>query len=279
MSLLKSEPQLELTRMYTESSQDYRTILGIKFFQGDAAQAVDRVAGGGLVVVPAAPALKDLETNTDYRDALLNADLVITDSAFMVLVWNLLEGDSIRRLSGLRYLRELLERPAVREPGNCLWVMASESSARCNREWLASQGIEVPDECIYLAPIYRTPIEDPELVRRIEQIRPQHIILTVGGGTQEQLGLYLKRCLSYQATIHCIGAAIAFLSGDQVSIPAWADHLYLGWLFRSISEPRRYVPRYWDARKLFQLLRRWRSTLPIAGATLRMKRVSRPPAL
>lgn len=279
MSLLKSEPQLETTRVSNESPLNYRTILGIRFFQGDAAQAVDRVADGGLVVVPAAPALKDLETNTGYRDALLNADLVITDSAFMVLVWNLLEGDSIRRLSGLRYLRELLQRPPVREPGNCLWVMASESSARCNREWLATQGIEVPEECIYLAPMYRTPVEDPELVRRIERLRPQHVILTVGGGTQEQLGLYLKRHLSYQATIHCIGAAIAFLSGDQVNIPVWADHLYLGWLFRSISEPRRYVPRYWDARRLFQLLRRWRSALPSSAASIRVKRMSRPPAL
>jgi len=86
--------------------------------------------------------------------------------------------------------------------------------------------------------------------------------VTLGGGTQEQLGLYLKRKLSYRASIHCIGAAIAFLSGDQVPIPHWADALYLGWLFRSVSEPRRYVPRYWAGRKLFNLMRRYRSRLP-----------------
>jgi len=68
--------------------------------------------------------------------------------------------------------------------------------------------------------------------------------------------------LSYLPAIHCIGAAIAFLSGDQVHIPVWADSFYLGWLFRSISEPTRYIPRYWDARKLLPLMARYRDRLP-----------------
>lgn len=244
-----------------------RRILGIDFFQGTARQAVERMKGGGLLVVPAAPALKDMETNAAYREALLHADLAITDSAFMVIVWNRLQGDSIRRLSGLEYLRELLREPEVREPGNCVWVMASAASAKKNLRWLAGQGIGVPAECVYTAPIYSQEtggeeIADMALVEMLERLRPKHVVVTVGGGTQERLGLYLKQNLSYRPGIHCIGAAIAFLSGDQVAIPVWADKLYLGWLFRSISEPKRYGPRYWEARKLFVLLRRYRERLP-----------------
>jgi UDP-N-acetyl-D-mannosaminuronic acid transferase (WecB/TagA/CpsF family) len=96
----------------------------------------------------------------------------------------------------------------------------------------------------------------------LTRLRPQHVVVTVGGGTQERLGLYLKRNLPYLPAIHCIGAAIAFLSGDQVHIPVWADKFYLGWLFRSLSDPKRYVPRYWDARNLFQLILRYRHELP-----------------
>jgi UDP-N-acetyl-D-mannosaminuronic acid transferase (WecB/TagA/CpsF family) len=87
-------------------------------------------------------------------------------------------------------------------------------------------------------------------------------VVTIGGGTQERLGLYLKQNLSYLPAIHCIGAAIAFLSGDQVHIPVFADKLYLGWLYRCISDPRRYVPRYWEARRLLGLMVRYRSELP-----------------
>jgi UDP-N-acetyl-D-mannosaminuronic acid transferase (WecB/TagA/CpsF family) len=87
-------------------------------------------------------------------------------------------------------------------------------------------------------------------------------MLTIGGGTQEKLGFYLKRHLSFLPAIHCIGAAIAFLSGDQVRIPAWADQLFLGWLFRCLYQPSRYIPRYWEARKLFSLMHRYRDRLP-----------------
>ncbi|MGD0649205.1 MAG: WecB/TagA/CpsF family glycosyltransferase [Acidobacteriaceae bacterium] len=241
-----------------------RTILGIRFFIGTAAQAVERMKGGGLLVVPAAPALKDLEVKASYREALMNADMAIADSAYMVMVWNWLQHDSIRRLSGLEYLRELLKQADVRQSGNVLWIMASTLSAERNLAWLAEQGISVPEDCVYLAPLYSDQeIYDPELLERIERIRPQNVILTLGGGTQERVGLYLKRNLSYLPSIHCIGAAIAFLSGDQVRIPIWADRSYLGWLYRSISEPRRYMPRYWSARKLLYLLIRYRERLPV----------------
>ena len=113
-----------------------------------------------------------------------------------------------------------------------------------------------------MAPMYGAEIEDPELLELMERVRPQHVVVTVGGGTQERLGLYLKRRLSYRASIHCIGAAIAFLSGDQVAIPVWADRLYLGWLFRTIEDPKRFGPRYWEARKLLSLMVRYRERLP-----------------
>ncbi len=240
----------------------YRTILGIRFFQGSAASAVDQMEGGGVLVVPAAPALKDLETDAAYRDALVHADLAITDSSFMVLAWNFLQKDTLRRLSGLEYLRELLGRESARRPGNTLWVMAGRVSAERNLAWLGEQGIDVPAECVYLAPMYGREMSDPKLVALLEKLRPQHVIVAIGGGTQERLGIYLKRTLSYRPAVHCIGAAIAFLSGDQVRIPMWGDRLYMGWLFRAVSAPSVYVPRYWGARKLFALMRKSRERLP-----------------
>jgi UDP-N-acetyl-D-mannosaminuronic acid transferase (WecB/TagA/CpsF family) len=238
-------------------------ILGIDFFDGSASDAIDIMRDGGLLVIPAAPALKDLDSNLDYRESLLNADLAITDSAFMVLIWNSLQNAPVRRLSGLEYLRELLLESEVRQPGKTLWIMASPISAQRNLAWLTGQGITVPEDFIYMAPIYgQGPIADSDLLERLNRLRPRHVIVTIGGGTQERLGLYLKRNLDYRPAIHCVGAAIAFLSGDQVHIPVWADHFYLGWLFRSFAEPQRYIPRYWSARKLLPLMLRNRDRLP-----------------
>ena len=241
---------------------EFVTILGVRFFNGTVEDAVERMERGGLLVVPAAPALKDIDRNPVYREALLNADLCITDSAFMVLIWNRISKQKIHRLSGLKYLRELLRREDAHRPGNVVWIMASPASAQKNLAWLREQGIEVPEECLYLAPMYGSQIEDPVLLAMLDRLRPQHIVVTVGGGTQERLGLYLKQRLSYRPAIHCIGAAIAFLSGDQVGIPVWADKFYLGWLFRTMADPKRFGPRYWEARKLLKLMVRYRERLP-----------------
>lgn len=246
-------------------AKKHTRILGVDFFSGSVEEAINRLKHGGLLVVPAAPALKELTHDLAYREALLHADLAIADSAYMVMIWNFLEGDNVTRLSGLRYLRALLKEDDFRRPGNTLWVMAGEASANRNLEYLRTLGINVPPNCVYLAPMYSEPLEDPALLEQIESLRPRNIMVTVGGGTQEKLGFYLKRNLSYLPAIHCTGAAIAFLSGDQVAIPGWADKYYMGWLVRTLSNPRRFLPRYWGARKLFRLILRYRDQLPASA--------------
>ena len=202
-----------------DRAEDYRMILGVRFFLGTAEQAVERAEPGGLVLVPAAPALKDIAVNRVYREALLSADTVLTDSAFMVMVWNRLEHDNIKRLSGLAYLRALLHVPSFREPGNTMWILPSEDAILSTSLWLAEQGIEVPATHFYAAPMYRIDaldrVIDPLLVSLLEKLRPRHVILGVGGGTQEPLGANLKLHLRYLPAIHCVGAAIAFLTGSR----------------------------------------------------------------
>jgi UDP-N-acetyl-D-mannosaminuronic acid transferase (WecB/TagA/CpsF family) len=244
----------------------FQRILGIRFIVGTAQAAIDEVSqNGGLVVAPAAPALKNLAHHTRYRDALLGADFAIADSALMVLVWNLIERDRIPKLSGLKYLRALIEQSSIRQAGNSYWVMPSASSARRNATWLSRKGIPVSDQDMYLAPTYGAEIRDQKLLEHLERRRPMHVVIGLGGETQERLGLYLKENLSYLPAIHCIGAAIAFLSGDQVRIPVWADEMGLGWLWRSVANPRRFAPRYWSARELVPLMVRFRDRLPVSG--------------
>jgi UDP-N-acetyl-D-mannosaminuronic acid transferase (WecB/TagA/CpsF family) len=242
----------------TAADLHYRRILGVRFFVGDAPEAVVLGARPGLVVVPAAPALMELARDGDYRQALLEADLVITDSGFMVMLWNLMKRDCIHRVSGLEYLKILLARAEFRESGAALWVMPSKDSLQRNLNWLRSQGFPVSAEDCYVAPKYAgAKIADPDLVTLLDSRKPRHVIIGLGGGVQEKLGLYLKMHCTHLPAIHCIGAAIGFLTGDQVKIPHWADQWILGWLFRCVSNPRRFIPRYIKALRLPMVL--WRN--------------------
>ena len=80
---------------------------------------------------------------------------------------------------------------------------------------------------------------------------------------QERLGLFLQEKLDYQPGIHCIGAAIGFLTGDQVRIPMWADAWKLGWVFRCFAAPRLFIPRYLKALKLIPLLIKYGERSPV----------------
>ncbi len=246
-----------------DNQSSYQRILGIRFFVGSAEEAVQIGLQGGLVVVPAAPALVELQINEYYREAVFNADLAITDSGLMVLLWQIVSGKKIPRVSGLKYLKLLHEMKALQPRESVLWIMPNAAARDQNLAWLRSQGYDFTDSDCYLAPHYSDGrIVDDILAEMANKRKPRHIVVCLGGGTQERLGLMLKRACNFKPSIHCIGAAIGFLTGNQVHIPAWADTFFLGWLFRCLSEPGKFVPRYWKACKLVPMMIRYRENPP-----------------
>jgi N-acetylglucosaminyldiphosphoundecaprenol N-acetyl-beta-D-mannosaminyltransferase len=239
-------------------------VLGVPIACLTIDEAVDRALDGGLVLAPSGPGLCDLERDPDYRDALLGSDVNLTDSGLVILVETLRARRRLPRASGLGYIEALLARDELRPAGSTFWVMPSEVARNRNLAWLRSRGLEVTADDCYVAPMYprRGRVEDDALAAIVEERRPSHIVICVGSGPQEKLGLFLKRELSYGPGIHCLGAAIGFLSGEQAAIPAWADRAYLGWLIRCLDDPRTFVPRYLKAFRLVYLLARYGATPP-----------------
>jgi UDP-N-acetyl-D-mannosaminuronic acid transferase (WecB/TagA/CpsF family) len=141
--------------------------------------------------------------------------------------------------------------------------MPSQDALEKNLGWLRAQGYSTEREDCYVAPRYSPgSIVDDKLVKIINDRKPQHVIIGLGGGVQERLGLHLKKQCLDRPAIHCIGAAIGFLSGDQIRIPEWADRWILGWLFRCASNPLRFIPRYARALQLPVVLWRYHDQMP-----------------
>jgi exopolysaccharide biosynthesis WecB/TagA/CpsF family protein len=238
-------------------------ILGVQFFNGSAHEAVEYISRtGGYTVVPAAPALANIARDQDYRRALVEADLVIADSGFMVLLWRLLRRRKVSRISGLRYLQILLGKEALRNRGHAFFVLPSERARLKALPYLTAQGFQTSATETYVAPIYGTDVRDKELVSVLNVSRPQHIIIALGGGTQEKLGHFLRANLAYRPAIHCVGAALGFLTGDQKPIPMWADQLYLGWFLRLCRQPKLLGRRFLRAFGLPELIWRYGKELP-----------------
>lgn len=243
-------------------------ILGVRFFDGPATDAANYIRErGGYVVVPAAPALVKLRYDPEFRAAIVDSDLAIADSGLMVLLWRLLWGRKIQRLSGLTYLKRVIELPEVRRPGGTFWVIPSALAKEKAFEWSKAKGFAVIESDFYVAPRYSASVKDETLLTFIEHREARHIIIGIGGGPQEKLGRYLRDHLSYRPAIHCIGAALGFLTGDQIGIPDWADRFYLGWLLRLFAQPRIFIPRLSRALQLPWLILRYGEQLPPGHAS------------
>lgn len=226
-------------------------ILGVDFIDAAPQEVIDILKHGGLLGAPAAPGLLNINKDPDYYKSLLQADVIIPDSGFMVLLWNMAHRKKVKRISGFKFLVTFLNDPEVKASSNLLLVDPRPVEARHNLDFLKNSGFSIQDDISYIAPMYnKNHVEDSVLLNMIEERKPKYIIINLGGGTQEKLGAYLKRNLSYKPAIICTGAAIAFITGQQAKIPAWGDKLFLGWLFRCVQNPKVYVPRYLEAFKL-----------------------------
>jgi exopolysaccharide biosynthesis WecB/TagA/CpsF family protein len=238
-------------------------ILGLRFLNGSASEAVAEISRtGGVVVVPAAPALVRLQSDEVYRRAMTGADLAMPDSGLMVLVWKILGRGSMTRISGLTYLKRLIREPAFQESGRAFFVLPAEAAKTKLLNWAERAGVKLGPEDCYVAPHYGHMVEDAQLLEQIGRQQPAHIVIAIGNGPQEKLGVYLRDHLAYRPAIHCIGAALGFLTGDQVAIPDWADRFYLGWLFRLCAQPRVFIPRLARALQLPILMVQYGENLP-----------------
>jgi len=243
-----------------------KRMLGIDFFIGTAAEAVDYISKhGGLIVAPAAPSLVALQDDPDYRRAIANADLAIADSGWAVLFWRLLKRERITRISGLALFKAFLGTSEALVPRNVFFVLPTEKAKARTMEFAHVGDYRITADDCYVAPKYQRSqvrdqrsadsaagrgFEDLKLVSILEQRKPKHIIVGIGGGMQDKLGSYLKHQLTYRPGIYCIGAAPGFVTGDQVFIPTWADRFFIGWIFRLMTQPNTLLPRLWRVRRL-----------------------------
>jgi N-acetylglucosaminyldiphosphoundecaprenol N-acetyl-beta-D-mannosaminyltransferase len=240
-----------------------RQILGIKFFNGSVDEAVAlMVQHGGLLVAPSGTCFARLREDEIYRRAIIGADLAIADSGLMVLLWRLMRRENVQRISGFKYLKHLLEKLKGEGNREVCWILPTERAQQKLLNWSGSKAFSVDRENSYVAPRYGSEVEDRNLLALIDQHHSAHVIIAIGSGAQEKLGYYLRENLSYRPAIHCIGAALGFITGDQAAIPDLADRFYLGWLWRLLAQPRIFIPRLSRALELPWLIWKYGEHLP-----------------
>ena len=221
---------------------------GINFLSGTFKEIKKQFDKGGVLVAPAASALTNISKNKDYYKALKNADIAILDSGFFCILLRVFKKYKVIKLSGFLFLRRFLFN--FKKNKKIFLVNPSIKENKTNSKYIRNLGIR--NFKTYISPVYKK-IEDKKLIKKINEFKPHYIMINLGGGIQEILGVYIKNNIKFKSSIMCTGAAIAFLTGEQAPINKYVDRAYLGWLVRFLWNPKKYYKRTLKSFSLIKL--------------------------
>ncbi len=206
-----------------------------------------------LFLFPSGSGIPLLQKNKKYYLSLLNADYVFFDSGFFVILLRFLKNIKVNKFSGFKFLNLFFKYLSTNKNKSVFCIDPNPIFLKSNKNYFKKIGVNRTYH--YTAPKYNSEnIKDKNLLRKINKFKPDFIMTNIGGGTQEVLGLYLKKNIRKKATILCTGGAISFFTGDQAPINNLIDKMYLGWLIRLIFNPLFFYKRYLYALNLFPMV-------------------------
>jgi N-acetylglucosaminyldiphosphoundecaprenol N-acetyl-beta-D-mannosaminyltransferase len=231
------------------STQPSFQVLGVRVDAVQMSEAVarlrswidDRPSIARFVAVTGMHGIAESRQNTQFRETLNAADLVVPDG--MPLVWlGRFKGYPLRK----RVCGSELMHAFCRETGKAyrhfFYGGAPEVAERLARALHEKHGIVVAGT---YTPPFRplTEVEGKELASLMEKASPD--VLWVGLSTPKQENwMYEQRHRLGIPVMLGVGAAFDMNSGTLRRAPKWMRELGLEWLFRLASEPRRLWRRY-----------------------------------
>ena len=209
----------------------------------------------GLFLFPSGPGLSNLDKKPTYLKALHNADFNFFDSGYFVILLSLLKNIKVNKFSGYKFFKLYINFLKKNKELSILSINPSKSSSKYNISFFNKLGFGKNKVVHYNAPIYNPNLlEDHRLLKVINKIKPDHILINLGGNIQEILGFYIKSNIKYKPSIFCTGAAISYFTKEQAPINNFIDNNNLGWLFRILYKPNIFLPRYISSFRLFLLV-------------------------
>ena len=225
----------------------------IRFNNIDARNFDKFITKKGLFVFPAGPGLASIQKSNEYYKSIQKADLVFFDSGFFVLLLKIFKNVKVKKFSGYKFLGLFFDYLKLNNDKSIFSIDPNFEFSKSNKSFLKNLGLKKIHN--YIAPKYNSSeLADKKLLSLINKAKPNFILINIGGGTQEVLGLYLKKKLKFKPTILCTGAAISFFTKDQAPINNFIDKFYLGWLLRLIFNPLIFFKRYIFGLKLIPMV-------------------------
>jgi N-acetylglucosaminyldiphosphoundecaprenol N-acetyl-beta-D-mannosaminyltransferase len=187
--------------------------------------------------------LKNSIKDKRLRDILCSCDVVVPDGMPIVWMSRLIGAPLKERVSGVDLVERLADVAARRGYGIFLLGASESTSQRATRVLRQS----FPD--LRIVGRYSPPpqplekMDHEEILRRIEEARPDILLVAFGNPKQEEWIAMHRTRLKVPVCIG-VGGSLDMLSGTTQRAPGWMQSHGLEWLHRALQEPQRLAIRY-----------------------------------
>ena len=165
-------------------------IFNIKFHDISFEILSKKLNKGVLIMFPAAPALVNIYKDKSYYKSLKNSDYVLFDSGYLCLLLRFLKNIQVKKMSGLKFLILFLKK-LKKSKKKIFLINPTKIDNEINDQYLKSIGVRTIKG--YVAPNYLNNVIDKKLLKILNKLKPNYILINLGGGTQEKLGLFIKK--------------------------------------------------------------------------------------
>ncbi len=223
----------------------------------DYAEAMDVMDGmiarreQGWLCAVAVHAVMVAQSDAEMRRALVDASLTVPDG--MPLVWaaNMLGEDLPNRVYGPELMSRYSDHSAQR--GHRVWLYGGRDQGSLVQLALSMRrrhpGIQIVGG---YSPPFRAlePEEERAVVRQINSAEPDVLWVGIGVPKQEKWMARMRERLD--VPVMCgVGAAFDFHAGRISMAPRWMQKHGLEWIYRTVQEPKRLLPRYMSTNPRF----------------------------
>ena len=224
-------------------------VLGIPFNNVTMDETValieEQIREGGFHQVATANVdfLKNAMHDKHLHDILCSCDMIVPDGMPVVWMSRLIGTPLKERVSGIDLVERLAEVAARRGYGVFLLGAGESHSQR------AAKTLKQRFPGLHIVGRYSPPpqplekMDHEDILRRIEEARPDILLVAFGNPKQEQWIAMHRERLNVPVCIG-IGGTLDSLSGTKPRAPRWMQQAGLEWLHRTLQEPQRLAARY-----------------------------------
>ncbi len=221
-------------------------IFGVRVDEVTLEEAVEKIelhsrsgdGSGGekpfFVVTPNPEQIVQAQGDSEFRRALNSADLAIPDGVGLRLV------GVKTRVSGVELMEALVPRfkRVMLVGGRGETASRAAQALSIKYPVLSIKGIRGIKN---IKKIERN--EEKELIKKINDFRPELLLVGFGAPEQEKWVVRQLQATSYKLQAKCVmvvGGALDQVANPSLRPPKWLDRLGFGWLYRLIREPWRW---------------------------------------